>query len=246
MTGNRMTAYDTPSAAARWASGGATPPELRALAVIPDGARVLDVGGGGGRIAAALEARGCLVTAADQAFAMARESGGVQAGAGQLPFPDHAFDAVAMIRLLHLLPKPERLKALQEALRVVKPGGFLALTVLCPPPVPPLAGAYAPLPVRKALRGLFLAVVVASNGITDVLRRAGLGLEPRAMSNPSGERAFFHHFTPGGLADELVMAGWAGLKVAVDPPLPGGWRGRLPFPGLEMRTLAVAARKALA
>ena len=234
-------AYDSEEAADRWAVPGLSPAEADVLSLVPDGARVLDLGGGAGRVAEMLGRRRCRVLGADAAPAMIRASGGIVARAEALPFQADAFDAVVMIRLLHLLPSASRRQALSEALRVLQPGGLLAATVLCPPLVPPLGGAYAPKPVRRAIRGATLAAVVASNALTDLLRGRGR----RDMLNGEGERAFFLHFTPREISDALLECGWGALKVTLQPPLPEGWRRRLPFPGLEARTLAVAARKPL-
>ena len=66
-------AYGSEAAARRWASapGELSPAEAEALAVIPDGGRVLDLGGGAGRVAVALAQRGCRVTVADLSLSMA-------------------------------------------------------------------------------------------------------------------------------------------------------------------------------
>ncbi len=243
-------AYDTAAAARRWGStqGDLSPAEAEALAVIPDGARVLDLGGGAGRVAVALIARGCQVIVADRSRSMAQEARRVDlqalaASAEALPFRDQAFDAVAMIRLLPNLPGPERRKALAEALRILKPGGFLAATAICPSAVPPFAGCYAPVFLRRILKAAGYTTAVAANALTDAVRGLGIGLSPRDMVNPAGEHAFFHHLKPDELTDELLMGGWGALRVMITPPLPGGWRGRLPFPGLETRTLAIVARR---
>jgi SAM-dependent methyltransferase len=244
-------AYGTEEAARRWASapGELSLAEAEALSVIPAGARVLDLGGGAGRVAAALAARGCRVTVADLSLSMAvmARAGGfpaVATPADILPFRDQSFDAVAMIRLLPNLPGPERRKTLVEALRVLKPGGFLAATAICPSALPPFAGCYAPVSIRRGLKAVSYAAAIAANILTDAVRGFGIGLSPRDMVNPAGEHAFFHHLRPDELTGELLMGGWGALRVMITPPLPGGWQGRLPFPGLETRTLAVVARRA--
>lgn len=243
-------AYGTEAAARRWASapGELSLAEAEALSVFPDGGRVLDLGGGAGRVAVALAARGCRVTVADLSLPMAARAhaGGfpaVQSLADALPFRDRAFDAVAMIRLLPNLTGPGRREALAEALRVLKPGGLLAATAICPSALPPFAGCYAPAFFRRTLKAAGYAAAVAANVLTDAARGWGIGLSPRDMVNPGGEHAFFHHLRPDELTDELLTGGWGGLRTIISPPLPSGWRGRLPFPGLETRTLAIVARR---
>lgn len=51
------------------------------------------------------------------------------ADALDLPFPDHSFDGVVIANLLHLLPEPAR--ALDEARRVLRPGGLLVGPTFC-------------------------------------------------------------------------------------------------------------------
>ncbi len=114
---------------------------LRALAAhLPaPPARVLDCGGGPGRYAIELARRGYHVTLFDLsagclrlAMEKAQEADVTltayeQGTAIDLSrFPDDAFDAVLLLGpLYHLLEEPERLGALSEAHRVLKPGGPL-------------------------------------------------------------------------------------------------------------------------
>jgi len=49
----------------------------------------------------------------------------VQGDAAELPFVDQKFDAVVSCFLFHELPLEVRKKTLQEAMRVLKPGGFM-------------------------------------------------------------------------------------------------------------------------
>jgi SAM-dependent methyltransferase len=52
--------------------------------------------------------------------------------ARSLAFPDEAFDAVLLFGpLYHLMEAEERLTALREALRVVRPGGLIVGAVIC-------------------------------------------------------------------------------------------------------------------
>ena len=100
-------------------------------------ARILDIGGGPGRYAIELAARGYGVTLADISRAEldfasvkageagVRLDGCVEADARDLSrFDDGAFDAVVMMGpLYHLLDERDRRRAAQEALRVVRAGG---------------------------------------------------------------------------------------------------------------------------
>lgn len=114
---------------------------LRALAehLPPPPARVLDCGGGPGRYAIELARQGYAVTlfdlsAGNLALAQAKavEAGIVLAEISQgtavdlARFADASFDAVLLMGpLYHLLEEEERLAALAEARRVVRPGGMV-------------------------------------------------------------------------------------------------------------------------
>jgi ubiquinone/menaquinone biosynthesis C-methylase UbiE len=113
---------------------------LRALRdhLPPPPARVLDCGGGPGRYSIELAQRGYDVTLFDLspeclrlAQSKAAEAGGQlcfeQGTATDLArFADNTFDAVLLMGpLYHLLEERERLQALAEACRVLKPGGTL-------------------------------------------------------------------------------------------------------------------------
>ncbi len=107
-------------------------PELR-------GRRVLEVGCGTGNISLALARRGARVTGVDLSFPMlaraqhkaSREGlalGFIRGAAGSLPFADTHFDGVISILALDFIP--ERAGALREMVRVLRPGGFLAVALL--------------------------------------------------------------------------------------------------------------------
>jgi SAM-dependent methyltransferase len=98
----------------------------------PAPANVLDVGGGPGVYAAALTDRGYRVRLVD-ALALhvehARRDGRFEADVGDalaLDAPDERYDAVLLMGpLYHLTDRGDRLKALAEARRVLRPGGVL-------------------------------------------------------------------------------------------------------------------------
>ncbi len=110
------------------------------------GERVLDMGCGAGRHAFEMYRRGADVVAFDQdadelsgvleMFAAMRTAGEVPAGAEadikqgdalEMPFPDDEFDRVVAAEVLEHLP--DDLTAIAELVRVLRPGGTIAVTV---------------------------------------------------------------------------------------------------------------------
>ena len=110
------------------------------------GERVLDMGCGLGRHAFEMYRRGADVVALDQNadelatvgewFAAMREEGTVPAGAEadvkegdalELPFPDGEFDRVVASEVLEHIPDDDG--AISELVRVLRPGGTIAVTV---------------------------------------------------------------------------------------------------------------------
>jgi SAM-dependent methyltransferase len=110
------------------------------------GERVLDMGCGAGRHAFEMYRRGADVIAFDQdadelanvreLFAAMREAGEVPAGADadvkegdalSLPFADGEFDRIVAAEILEHIPAD--IQAIDELVRVLRPGGTIALTV---------------------------------------------------------------------------------------------------------------------
>lgn len=111
------------------------PSRTNAMEVISEfvplaGARVLDLGCGGGSLARSMLDLGAHVVGVDpnrEALALARRTaptGAFQrAGAEALPFGDGVFEAAVFLNSLHHVPKTVMDPALQEAGRVVKSAG---------------------------------------------------------------------------------------------------------------------------
>ncbi|MFI9503973.1 methyltransferase domain-containing protein [Nocardia sp. NPDC052566] len=143
------------------------------------GATVLDIGCGPGNFTTAIADRvgpAGLVVGLDISPTMlgravrvgARENiGYVRADAQALPFPEGRFDAVSCFTALFLMPDPFR--ALDEMVRVLAPGGRLAVLTSC-------ANAVAALrPAERFAASLAGVTIFGRHEITDALRRRGVG-----------------------------------------------------------------------
>lgn len=116
------------------------------LLAITDGERVLEIGTGSGhcfeRMARLVgDKGGCcgadistgmLKVTRDrlQISGLATGSGLCCADAGRLPFPDNSFDAILMAFTLELFDTPEIPQVIKETMRVLKPGGRIAVVSL--------------------------------------------------------------------------------------------------------------------
>lgn len=109
---------------------------LRHLPAAP--ARILDVGGGPGAYATWLEDLGHDVTLVDpvplhveQARVVLRRGRAAVGDARRLEEPDGSFDSALLLGPLYHLPeRADRLAALREARRVVRPGGLVAAAAI--------------------------------------------------------------------------------------------------------------------
>jgi len=104
---------------------------MRKLAGLPVKGRLLDVGGGTGRVASGLRADVDKIVIADVSMGMLKQSAslpGLQAVLGYseaLPFPDASFERVIMVDALHHVIS--HAESAREMLRVLKPGGRIVI-----------------------------------------------------------------------------------------------------------------------
>jgi SAM-dependent methyltransferase len=182
--------------------------ELLTRTLPPAPARVLDVGGGTGVYAQWLAAVGYEVHLIDavpeHVWEALAESSAFTAAIGDarnLDQPDDSADAVLLLGpLYHLLDREDRLQALREARRVLRPGGILAAAVVSR---------------HSAL------LAFASRGELDPARRdLALATLAHGRHDPtlSFTTAFFH--TPEETVAELQQTGFQDVQVrAIEGPM---------------------------
>ncbi|MGB4547922.1 MAG: class I SAM-dependent methyltransferase [Syntrophales bacterium] len=111
--------------------GPSDPGRLTRILKLPVDGRILDLGGGTGRVTYPLRTLAGAAVVTDLSMPMldqAAVKGGllpVRAVGEALPFPDGTFDRVLIVDALHHFR--DQRKAIQESLRVLKPGGRLAI-----------------------------------------------------------------------------------------------------------------------
>lgn len=178
---------------------------------LPESARILDIGGGPGRYSLYLAERGHEVALLDLSRAnveFARQkaqeqgvelSGYVHGNALNLQgFEDNAFDvALLMGPLYHLIDEKNRVRAVTEARRVLKPGGIIVAAFI---------SCYAP--VVDMLKGYAEQITKYYNGVLKVLEDG--------INNPDGEYggftdAYFIH--PCDIQPFMESCGFSTLKV---------------------------------
>ena len=110
------------------------PPDMdrmKRLLKLPASGRLLDAGGGTGRVAAAVNGLVDHAVVGDFSLAMLRQAkvkgrlNTVRLSAEQLPFSDEIFSRVLIVDALHHVPDQKR--AIGELLRVLQPGGRLLI-----------------------------------------------------------------------------------------------------------------------
>ena len=111
---------------------------LREVAALPVKGRLLDVGGGTGRVSSAIRDLVDEVVVADVSFGMLREthraatstplSAGLKpvcGGSESLPFADNSFERIIMVDALHHVIN--HAESAREMFRLLKPGGLLVI-----------------------------------------------------------------------------------------------------------------------
>jgi ubiquinone/menaquinone biosynthesis C-methylase UbiE len=103
---------------------------LREVAELPVSGRLLDVGGGTGRVSSAIRDLVDEVVIADVSFGMLDKADRfslkpVCGGSESLPFADDSFERIIMVDALHHVIN--HLDSAREMFRVLKPGGILVI-----------------------------------------------------------------------------------------------------------------------
>jgi len=103
---------------------------MREMAHLPAGGRLLDVGGGTGRVSSALRDLVDEVVITDVSFGMLNQADRsalrpVCGGSESLPFADNTFERVIMVDALHHVI--DHAHSAHEMFRVLKPGGVLVI-----------------------------------------------------------------------------------------------------------------------
>jgi len=192
-----------------------------------EGEKVLDVGCGNGRFLDLLGEKKIDYTGVDNSEEQIREAqkkypdrNFLVADALNLPFPDDSFDKVFLIAVLHHIPSINlRIKVLTELQRVLKPRGYLLLTVWRPP-------------LAEILK------LISKYSFLKLIRRSKMDFFDVLV--PWGNRVerYYHFFKKSEI---MELANWAGFKtlkseivrnqtgkrsnlylIAQKPPLPKG------------------------
>ncbi|MAA97218.1 MAG: methylase [Stappia sp.] len=167
------------------------------------GARdVLDIGCGHGALSRLLAANGYRVTGIDPDWTAVETARAKVAGARfevataeNLPFAEDSFDAAVFLNALHHVPGAAMARALDEALRVLRPGGTLVV-------VEPLA------------RGSFFEVMRPVEDETAIRAEAMTALEERIAKRDCElrQKVVYDRATTFGTLDDFIA-----YLVAVDP-----------------------------
>jgi ubiquinone/menaquinone biosynthesis C-methylase UbiE len=177
----------------------------------PSAARVVDVGGGTGVYAAWLAARGYevhLVDPVPQHIEKARElcersehpiASCTLGDASKLHHPDESVEVVLMLGpLYHITGRDDRIAALSEARRVLRPGGTLAAAAISR--------------LASAMDGIFRGLLSDPRFAQIVRQDLATGHHRNPTDNPSYfTTAYFHR--PEEVREELEQAGLEDVRV---------------------------------
>lgn len=182
----------------------------------PEGGRVLEVGCGNGKTAAALLSKGFDVHAVDFSEEAVRQcqahcggrAAAVCAPASDLPYGDGTFDGAVAFHVLEHLDAAERAAALSEVRRVLRPGAHL---------------------------------LVRAFSVRDMRARGGAagGFEVR------GNGIRYHYFTPGEVAGLLSGWRVASCSEAEEPTRFGGVRVRVEADAVRIRCDMILTGRAI-
>ena len=218
---------------------------------VPDqSAAILDVGCGGGRVCLALARAGYQnihgIDFSDKMIATAQQHQQEQklgqplsfqvANATELPFPDNLLDAIVLFAnvLCFILSREERLRALREGFRVLKPRGLALLSAL----------DYSARPYNPILFSAMRTIRAFSNP----LRYQGRMLPWLKIGHrlnwkfflPSQPQSYW--YLPQELVQDCRVSGLTVLEFI--PPLPGG-KTEAPPSIPERNEIYLAAQKTL-
>jgi len=111
--------------------GERNPEDLREILKLPVAGRLLDAGGGTGRVSSSLRSMVDNVVISDWSKPMLREAQAkdclalVNGVVETLPFPDESFERILVVDALHHFP--DQVGAIANLVRVLKPGGRLLI-----------------------------------------------------------------------------------------------------------------------
>jgi len=214
------------------------------------GSLILDIGAGLGREGLALAQMGYRVIGLDISFKMLKKADEIAraqqatpkaglpealikfplivADAVHLPFKDQVSDMSLMLfNLIQYIPgRLQRLKALNEAYRCLKPGKIILVQAAAPGFVTHLRMAYlGPLWLKRLLGGIHYLIIAMTNLAINYKRRFFQilwgryyrGLEPYDEVNPSGDHVFFHWYHETEMNADLLRVGFT-VPPKRDPP----------------------------
>ena len=151
------------------------PMQLQTLLNLPTAGRMLDAGGGTGRVASLLQPMVGKLVLSDESGKMLKQAqtkGKLQPMLGRVerfPFPDNSFDRALVVDALHHFHNQEQ--AIAELLRVLKKGGRL---VIEEPDIRRFAIKLVALAEKLALMGSHfhtpeeIAAIVSAHGVSSV------------------------------------------------------------------------------